>query len=206
MGLNINKAKQKLNSAKKTAQKEEDTLEHVNARHSHQMDYINSAVTVINSITDLTNKIYASKQETKQSQIAADLRQNELQHDLDKLIIELDYKRDELTTEVEKIRIEKQQEARQLDHVFQTEREKEITKRLKNEQEHKERMMVLATQKQILDLIANAYEKHAHLYFSGDLSAGFVEVSKQMQACISTINTALRTPANTHYIDIPSER
>lgn len=206
MGLNINKAKQKLNSAKKPAQKVEDTLEYLNARHSHQMDYINSAVTVINSITDLTNKIYASKQETKQSQIAADLRQNELQHDLDKLIIELDYKRDELTTEVEKIRIEKQQEARQLDHVFQTVREKEITKRLKNEQEHKERMMVLATQKQIFDLIANAYEKHAHLYFSGDLSAGFVEVSKQMQACISTINTALQTPANTHYIDIPSER
>ena len=206
MGLNINKAKQNLNSAKKATEKVEDTLDHLNVHHSHKMDYINSAFTVINSITDLTNKIYTSKQETKQNQIASDLRQKELQYDLDKLIVELDYKRDELATEVQKLRVEQQQQAQQLKYTFQTEREKEITKRLKNEQDHQARMAVLATQKQILNLIANAYEKHAYLYFNGDLSAGFVEVSRQMQACISTINTALQAPTNNHYIDMPLER
>ena len=89
MGFNMGKAKEKMNKSKST----KESLKQTKLKHQHKMDYINSSITVINSLADLTNTIFTAKEETKRVHLQSKNRQAELTQELELLKVKLEEKR-----------------------------------------------------------------------------------------------------------------
>lgn len=199
MGINVNGAKEKLDVARaKKGQMKQSKM-----KHTHKMDYINASLTVLNSVADLTNTIFTAKQETKRLRLQSELRQSELAQELDVLKVNLEEKRAKMAVKVEKMRLQHEERMKELDNQLTLAQDQEETKRLQLQQAHTERMEVLAMQREMLHFIMEAYKRQADQFFNGHVSAGFEEIGRQMQACITTINTALQVPTSPQYIDMP---
>lgn len=199
MGLNINKSKEKLAGA----QNFKDSMKQSKMQHNQKMDYINSSITVISSIAELTNTILSAKEETKRQRIQAETRQKELEQQLDLLKTELDIKRIEMEKEVATMRIQSDEQVKKLDYKLGKIQEKEETKRLKINKEHEARMALLNMQREVLHMVMGLYQQHATDFSNAQVYHSFEDIGRQMQACIMTINTALQVRATSNYIDMP---
>lgn len=193
MGLDINKAIDKVKNVKETNAK---TSSKTKIKHNQKMDYINSGITVINTLSELTNTILNSKEETKRSKIAADLQQAELNSDLEKMRIELSGKSEKMKSKLEKVRLKQQERLKEIDAEIHKVEQTEMTKREMIKFEHEQRMEVLGMQREMLNTIMAIYKKYYDELFNGNSILVFPEdIGHQMQRCITTINTALQPVA-----------
>lgn len=203
MGLDINKAKNKVKNARATNTKSGSKPK---LKHNEKMDYINSGITVVNSLAELTNTILNSKEETRRAKIDADLRQAELNSDLEKMKVDLSEKTEKMKVELEKARLNQQEKLKEIDAEIHKVEQTEMTKREMLKYDHEQRMEVLRMQREVLSTIMGIYKKYYEDLFSGKSTLIFPEdIGQQMQNCIRTINTALQPAALGHresYLDI----
>ncbi|AHN24400.1 hypothetical protein [Lysinibacillus varians] len=203
MGIDINKAKDKVKNARATNTKSGSKPK---LKHNEKMDYINSGITVVNSLAELTNTILNSKEETRRAKIDADSRQAELNSDLAKMRIDLSEKTEKMKMKLERARLNQQEKLKEIDAEIHKVEQTEMTKREMLKYDHEQRMEVLGMQREMLNTIMAIYKKYYEDLFSGNSTLIIPgDIGQQMQQCIRTINTALQPVALSHkeiYLEI----
>jgi phenylalanyl-tRNA synthetase alpha subunit len=212
MGLNVKKAKNKVNSKSGNSRgagstrKSNGGKDQEKMKHSEKMDFLNYGLDAVTSVAGLVNTIVSSKNETEQARIASNQKQKELDHDLEKLKAELGAKADEMKMQLEKSKLKNQVDLKKIDQEMQAAEDAEVTKRELIQASHKEKMIVLNMQRDAVNMIMEIYKKYYEELFSGRTTLVFPDdLGIQMRQCIMTINTALQSgtePQNRQYIEM----
>lgn len=167
--------------------------------HSQKMDYITAGIDVTNSVIGLVKTIGVARQESKRMELNLQEKQMELDADLEKLKTELTLNLEKLKANSEETREQTKVKLKEIDASRQDMVETEKTKRMQIEKNHEERMHVLETQRHMLTKVMELYTKYYEYLFAGRTDIQFpADLPRNIQTCISTLNTALQTNSQLH--------